>query len=559
MNFSDSKEPFYGFALYIDVSDNSYIPKYVIYNEVLVKTKGLPVMVIVNDEEVVKRLRLFIWRRSSSAIYACDLDRLEADCNIKVALPPMRNPDWEEIPMANEHLRIEFEDTGDTIPVYLRASLVFPKGIASRYDRDDGIRHFDTRHVMGKMMSKKLHPGMPQTRLGRCSAWIPREFFYLRGEARFTKEWIENKYRVAQKLMKGPKMMDDIAKLVFALTLFINTNVEYTADKFELKGKVFDFENFSDRVLMVGSGDCEDVAAWLMSAFARIKHYGWCGGVLRDYTAINLFLEVDTGAVEGNKNAIIDSQKCYVEKLSEVNRGNGHVTCMLIPTSHLENLINGRGMPVEGKIYLAEGTTMVFPLINEEIIEKTRVDDALAKMKHVAEELRRDVLNARPGSSCGALTHFIHHSVNGGARIFHTVYQIMVNREYDEGWEQGGTVYAATALEGGELVYPVTLGAFISGVEPERNGAAVHLVPTMLCTKKDRDDYHRHCSFEPPNVEMLGDDWLEKDIVEGVDIERCLYYMAREENELDKENAKDLVVCKLSPYLYLCESRPLVD
>jgi hypothetical protein len=382
-------------------------------------------------------------------------------------------------------------------------------------------------------LSSKYDVGVPQGLLGRCGTCIPREFFYLYGEALFSKNWVENKYRF---VLKHFDVTDKISALVITLTLFINTRVRYTRDAFTVMGREYDFENFSDRTLLVNSGDCEDVAAWLLSAFCWIKEQGWCDNVLRDYTPINILLRVAAGTVEGAGGIIKSNHGREEETLEEYKLGGIHVTCLLVPTENLQALFEKKPIPNPQKeVYFAEGTAMVYPVFRRELFNEQESRYVLEYQKRIERDLD-EVLRGIPGVSYGLMTRYIHKAVAGGKHILHTSMEIMLNRTFEE--EFDSTIYLTVGREpDGEYAYPITLESFFTGMS---EGKPIALTPVLKCTPADKEEYIEACALEPANVALLEygkEIWEENDMAK-VELWKCAYVTVNEEAGVDLEKVK---------------------
>lgn len=558
----------YGFAFYIDTSNDLFKPQYVIFAEGLFETdrevsaEGLletargvsvefmPDFVVVNDKSFVEKLICFRWKTGADPRPPAE----RVNCEKLFALEgevPSEPSEYVLLPLLNTHLEIEL-DENESPECNFYVKFAFPPEWGVRVHKVRPLRLANDMAMVRADCSETHNVGVPQGKLGRCGTWIPRECFYLFGEALFSKDWVENKHEFVRRYFG---VEDDITALVIALTLFINTRVRYTRDAFTVCDRNYDFEIFSDRTLLVGCGDCEDVAAWLLSAFSWIKAQGWCGNILRDYTPINILLRVASGTVEGTTRAgVVKSYEEHKETLDEYNLGGVHVTCMLIPTENLQALLEQKPIPSPNKdVYFAEGTAMVYPIFRRPVFNEQN-SRYVTRYQEEVEKKADGFLRGFPGGSYGLLTRYIHRAVAGGREILHTAMQIMLNRTFEKDFD--ATIYLTEGEEpGGKYAYPITLESFFSGIGD--GGKPILLKSDLPCTPEDKKEFIAANSLEPPSVVLLedGDEIWRENSARETKLWKCVYFTTSQEapaNQLDNVKLPKYVTkMKLTPSLYI--------
>jgi hypothetical protein len=240
--------------------------------------------------------------------------------------------------------------------------------------------------------------------------------------------------------------------------------------------------------MLTQSGDCEDVAAWLMSALNRVKMHNWCDGCMDTHIAINLLLKADAGSVEGHSPSSVERKelKKMRETLKDEYEGNFHVPGLVVNEQYLRSLLKGESYS-DADTFIAEGTALVYSVFTKHV---PGLDDHIALRKTVSSRHLRDVVAF---SGVGEATD---QSLN----IYHTLIEIMINPEMQTSFMKSGfdsTIYLTCYKDAeGELSYPVTFADF---VDPQPS-QMVCLENLMTIEKEDIEIYDKIMFYEPPRL-----------------------------------------------------------
>lgn len=488
---------FVGFALYLDMSPlGSTRPAYVLFGEAVVNMGEGPSNamdkllrgVYAPWEMPRERMRLFFWEVYDGAqgVMSVPLD----------GVTKLEQYDEDHsVLLTNYHFFIEQrKEISDDYPVWLDF------GIPVK--RHQALIALKKEVKMGQFDKDRL--GVHQSVLGSATGGIPREYFYLRGEACFTQGWIESRWKTFLKMKDGQDSTHhQICALISTLTSHVNFWVTYVHDSIRLPGGDYDFELFSNRTMLTQSGDCEDVAAWLMSGLNRVKVNNWCGGCMKDHLAINLLLKVDNGAVEGHKPTAVnhDAIKKERETLGRKRDGNFHVPGLVVSEKYLRGLLKGEVI-TDTDALLAEGTALIYSVFTKHV---PGLDNHAALKNMVNSHHLKD------------LTTFaaVGEATDKSRDIYHTLVEIMINpemRSFVDSKFDSSIYLTCYRDENGKLSYPVTLADFVDPV-PERK---VFLEKLMDIDQEDVDIYDEIMSYEPPRL-LFDDevDCYEKEIPVG--------------------------------------------
>ena len=499
---------FFGFAVYIDTSPKEEErPGYVLFGEAVINTKedsdeisqsdriclddGLSMLkgIWCKGNLPVDKMRLFYWEIFEGAT---GLGSIPLNAITRRALDDEDERNFFK--ESNCALLVNFHYFAET---KTNLSDVYPLWLDFG---DRPVWRVQSGLVLKKEMTMAEYNGYKigqhQSVLGLSTSLMPREYFYLQGEASFTKEWVESRWKVMESVGVG-SLEHDVNALISVFTTHVNFWVKYTRDSFKIGEEEFSFELFSNRTMLVQSGDCEDVAAWLMSALNRVKIKGWCGidgGCMKDHLAINMLLKVSSGAVEGHNadKVFKSSDKNQEEVLDKGQDGNFHVTCFVVHEDALKaRILKKEDSKSKMTGLLAEGTGLVFPVISDHV-------DGLENHKKLLEMAKQHNLKNMITFSG------VSKAYENAPDIYHTVFEIMINPEMTNFLESDydSTIYLTCYdKEGFGLSYPITLEDFMKPV-PHRK---VFLKPLMIIEEEDIVKYHKLAYFEPPSIMFDGE------------------------------------------------------